>query len=126
MIITMKSLIPLATLALSTLATAKNPITSLAVTDVQLLNYILTVTHLENALYKQALANFTQADFIAAHFPDPFYSYLRETAFDEGAHGGMWMLLSLHYDASIRKDVMGFGRRDETLGVLVAMGVIRF
>ena len=33
-----------------------------------------------------ALSNFTQADFIAAGFPDPFYANLMEIYFDEQTH----------------------------------------
>ncbi|KAH8667326.1 ferritin-like domain-containing protein [Tricladium varicosporioides] len=54
--------------------------------DVQILNYALTLKHLEAKLYQDALKNYTQAEFIAAGFPDPFYNYLREITFDEITH----------------------------------------
>lgn len=53
---------------------------------VQILNYALTLKHLEAKLYHDALENYTQAQFIAAGFPDPFYDYLREVTFDEITH----------------------------------------
>ncbi|KAH6677553.1 ferritin-like domain-containing protein [Halenospora varia] len=55
-------------------------------TDVQILNHALTLKHLEAKLYHDALENYTQAQFIAAGFPDPFYDYLREVTFDEITH----------------------------------------
>ncbi|KAJ7122006.1 ferritin-like domain-containing protein [Mycena crocata] len=40
------------------------------VSDPQVLNFALTLEHLESAFYKQALARFSQADFLAAGHPD--------------------------------------------------------
>lgn len=47
------------------------------------LNYALTLEHLEDKFYREALSNYTQADFVAAGFPDPFYSNLQQTAAEE-------------------------------------------
>lgn len=51
--------------------------------DVDILNYALTLEFLERKFYQEGLANFTQADFVAAGFPDPFYANLKEIAYDE-------------------------------------------
>ncbi|KAI9056189.1 hypothetical protein LZ554_001117 [Drepanopeziza brunnea f. sp. 'monogermtubi'] len=57
-----------------------------AVTDVGILNYALTLEHLEDKFYREGLANYTQADFVAAGFPDPFYANLQEISYDETTH----------------------------------------
>ncbi|KUJ23574.1 uncharacterized protein LY89DRAFT_606444 [Mollisia scopiformis] len=54
--------------------------------DVTILNYALTLEYLERKFYMEGLANYTQADFIAAGFPDPFYDNLKEIYFDEETH----------------------------------------
>lgn len=53
---------------------------------VGILNYALTLEHLEDKFYREGLANYTQADFIAAGFPDPFYDNLKEISYDETTH----------------------------------------
>lgn len=55
-------------------------------TDAQILNYALTLEHLENNFYKQGLANFTQAQFAAAGFNATFYKNLQTIAMDESTH----------------------------------------
>lgn len=57
-----------------------------AVTDADILNYALTLEHLEATFYKEGLQNYTQADFVAAGFADPFYANLMEVAKDEATH----------------------------------------
>jgi len=51
--------------------------------DVTILNYALTLEYLERKFYQEGLANYTQADFVAAGFADPFYSNLKEIYYDE-------------------------------------------
>lgn len=51
--------------------------------DVTILNYALTLEYLERKFYMEGLANYTQADFVAAGFADPFYDNLKEIYFDE-------------------------------------------
>lgn len=51
--------------------------------DVTILNYALTLEFLERKFYQEGLANYTQAQFVAAGFPDPFYANLMEIALDE-------------------------------------------
>ncbi|KIH87048.1 hypothetical protein SPBR_05176 [Sporothrix brasiliensis 5110] len=57
-----------------------------AATDADILNYALTLEHLEATFYKEGLQNYTQADFVAAGFADPFYANLVEVAKDEATH----------------------------------------
>ncbi|KAE8442359.1 hypothetical protein EG329_003430 [Mollisiaceae sp. DMI_Dod_QoI] len=54
--------------------------------DVTILNYALTLEYLERKFYQEGLANYTQADFVAAGFPDPFYANLKEIYYDEETH----------------------------------------
>lgn len=51
-----------------------------------ILNYALTLEHLEDKFYREGLANYTHADFISAGFPDPFYANLRDVSSDETEH----------------------------------------
>jgi len=56
------------------------------VTDVGILNYALTLEHLEDKFYREGLANYTQADFAAAGFDATFYNNLKEISYDETTH----------------------------------------
>jgi hypothetical protein len=51
--------------------------------DVTILNYALTLGYLERKFYQEGLANYTQADFVAAGFPDPLCANLCEIYYDE-------------------------------------------
>lgn len=55
-------------------------------TDVDILNYALTLEHLEDKFYREALALFSEADFAAAGLDSTFYANLKETSFDEVTH----------------------------------------
>lgn len=52
----------------------------------QILNYALTLEHLENTFYSQGLQNFTQAQFAAAGYDATFYKNLKEISSDEATH----------------------------------------
>ncbi|KAF4629130.1 hypothetical protein G7Y89_g9019 [Cudoniella acicularis] len=56
------------------------------ISDIDILNYALTLEHLEDKFYREGLANYTQADFIVAGFAEPFYSNLKEISNDEMTH----------------------------------------
>ena len=57
-----------------------------APTDVEILNYALTLEHLEATFYKEALAKFTPKDFADAGVGASFYNNLKEIASDEQNH----------------------------------------
>lgn len=54
--------------------------------DATVLQYALTLEHLEAAFYQEGLANFTAAQFTAAGFGGAFYANLQEIAADEATH----------------------------------------
>ncbi|EME47199.1 hypothetical protein DOTSEDRAFT_69222 [Dothistroma septosporum NZE10] len=56
------------------------------ITDAIILNYALTLEHLEDTFYKQGLANYTEADFVAAGVNPGFYNNLKEISSDEETH----------------------------------------
>ncbi|KAK4693358.1 hypothetical protein P7C71_g4027, partial [Lecanoromycetidae sp. Uapishka_2] len=90
----MKGTFAVAALAAGVLAAPSPPMSNLklirqaapAVTDADILNYALTLEHLEDTFYQEALKNFTQADFAAAGFDATFYSNLLEVSSDEKTH----------------------------------------
>ncbi|EON66339.1 hypothetical protein W97_05436 [Coniosporium apollinis CBS 100218] len=55
-------------------------------TDADILNYALTLEHLEDTFYREGLANFTQADFEAAGYDETFYGNLKRISSDESTH----------------------------------------
>ncbi|MCJ1410679.1 hypothetical protein MMC19_004765 [Ptychographa xylographoides] len=57
-----------------------------AITDAVILNYALTLEHLEDKFYREGLANYTEADFAAAGFDSTFYANLKEISADEMTH----------------------------------------
>jgi hypothetical protein len=57
-----------------------------AYTDADILNYALTLEHLEDKFYREGLANFTLADFEAAGYDAEFYNNIKEVSYDETTH----------------------------------------
>ena len=57
-----------------------------AITDVTILQFALTLEHLENVFYKQALKKFSLQDFINAGYSQDYYNNLKYVAFDEQTH----------------------------------------
>ena len=56
------------------------------ITDADILNYALTLEHLEDTFYRQALQNYTADQFAAAGFDATFYSNIEEVSMDEQTH----------------------------------------
>jgi len=57
-----------------------------APTDADILNYALTLEHLEDKFYREALANFTEADFATAGFDATVYANIQKVSSDETTH----------------------------------------
>lgn len=54
--------------------------------DTTILQFALTLEHLENVFYKQALSMMPESDFVAAGYPEPYYSNLKYISHDEESH----------------------------------------
>jgi len=57
-----------------------------APSDVDILNFALTLEHIENAFYTEGLSRFTQKDFVDAGFPEWSYGRFKQIAAHEAAH----------------------------------------
>ncbi|KAI9778028.1 MAG: hypothetical protein M1839_008433 [Geoglossum umbratile] len=68
------------------LAAEKRADGPVAVTDDAILNYALTLEHLEDTFYRTGLSNFSESDFAAAGFDSKFYNNIKEVANDEKTH----------------------------------------
>jgi len=124
----MKSSI-LSVAALAAVASA-SPIKRAAnVTDGDILNYALTLEHLEDTFYREALAKFTVDDFLAANFTEETYERIQTISKDETTHvsfltsaltaAGVKPVAECTYDFGY-KDVTGFMA---TASVLEGVGV---
>lgn len=76
----------IATAALASTAIAAPTVKRQAVTDATILNYALTLEHLENNFYKQGLAKFSDAQFQAAGFPSDTRKSIMAVGADEQTH----------------------------------------
>ena len=56
------------------------------INDGVILNYALTLEHLEDNFYRQGLSNFTEKDFADAGFDSTFYNNIKKVSSDESAH----------------------------------------
>ncbi|KAH7182558.1 ferritin-like domain-containing protein [Fusarium flagelliforme] len=56
------------------------------INDGVILNYALTLEHLENQFYLQGLSNFTEKDFADAGYDSTFYNNIKTVSSDESAH----------------------------------------
>jgi hypothetical protein len=54
--------------------------------DGVILNYALTLEHLEDNFYRQGLSNFTEQDFADAGYDSTFYNNIKKVSSDETAH----------------------------------------
>ncbi|KAK2590071.1 hypothetical protein QQS21_012244 [Conoideocrella luteorostrata] len=57
-----------------------------AINDGIILNYALTLEHLEDTFYRDGLAKFSESDFKAAGFDTAFYNNVKKVAKDEETH----------------------------------------
>ncbi|KAK2626473.1 hypothetical protein QTJ16_003648 [Diplocarpon rosae] len=110
------------TAALAAIATA-NPVVTrrqaeAAITDVGILNYALTLEHLEDKFYREGLANYTQEDFVQAGFADPFYANLKEISHDETTH--VSFLSTALADAAVAECTYAFPSTDPASFVALA------
>ncbi len=60
--------------------------TDLVRSAADILNYALTLEHLEAAFYRQGLQNFSQSDFEAAGYDSSFYETLVQISVEENTH----------------------------------------
>jgi hypothetical protein len=54
--------------------------------DAVILNYALTLEHLEDSFYREGLSNFTEQDFADAGFDSVFYNNIKTVSSDETQH----------------------------------------
>ncbi|KAJ6172442.1 hypothetical protein N7470_001509 [Penicillium chermesinum] len=71
-------------MSLNHIQRSTNALTIIPTADI--LNYALTLEHLEAAFYEEGLKNYTHDDFTKAGMKDPFYSNLKMVAMDEQTH----------------------------------------
>ncbi|KAL8651160.1 MAG: hypothetical protein Q9210_003414 [Variospora velana] len=72
--------------AIAVAAPAKNKSAAPELTDGDILNYALTLEHLENKFYREVLEKFSESDFAAAGYDSTFYNNLQEISSDEMTH----------------------------------------
>ncbi|KAH7336063.1 ferritin-like domain-containing protein [Rhexocercosporidium sp. MPI-PUGE-AT-0058] len=108
--------------ALAAVATAGPVVTerqtAAAVTDVGILNYALTLEHLEDKFYREGLANYTEADFAEAGFDSTFYNNLKEISYDENTH--VSFLSTALADAAVAECTYSFPSTDPASFVALA------
>ncbi|KAJ5155896.1 hypothetical protein N7492_008699 [Penicillium capsulatum] len=66
--------------------THANPVAKRAVTDADILQYALTLEHLEASFYEEGMKNYTKKDFVDAGLNEAAYSNLKMIAGDEKSH----------------------------------------
>ncbi|KAK6531817.1 hypothetical protein TWF694_002984 [Orbilia ellipsospora] len=62
------------------------PVVKKADIDLTVLQFALTLEHLENVFYKEALKKFPESKFLAAGYTKEYYSNIKYIAHDEEAH----------------------------------------
>jgi len=114
----MKCTLSIAALAAASVVSASPVVKRAAITDVDILNYALTLEHLEDAFYTEGLANYTHAEFVAAGFADPFHANLKKVSFDESTHVGF--LTTALGTAAVEKCTYSFPSTDPASFVALA------
>lgn len=76
----------LAAAALAATAVAVPLVKRQGITDGDILQFALTLEHLENVFYKGALSKFSEKDFTDAGYTSQYYNNLKYIAHDEEAH----------------------------------------
>ncbi|KAI4178231.1 MAG: hypothetical protein LQ348_005654 [Seirophora lacunosa] len=84
--LTLAASLALSAVQASPIVKRTGPVTTPKVNDGIILNYALTLEYLERKFYMDGLANYSQAEFVAAGFEDPFYANLNEIYADEKTH----------------------------------------
>lgn len=84
--LTLTASLALSAVQASPIVKRTGPVTTPKVNDGIILNYALTLEYLERKFYQDGLANYSQAEFVAAGFEDPFYTNLNEIYEDEKTH----------------------------------------
>lgn len=77
-----------AALAAATIVTAAPAIQKreTGINDGVILNYALTLEHLEDNFYREGLSNFTESDFASAGYDAEFYNNIKKVSKDESDH----------------------------------------
>ncbi|SCU87721.1 LAME_0D11210g1_1 [Lachancea meyersii CBS 8951] len=81
-----KAIVSLASLLLASTVSAAPALQKRDDIDPDILQFALTLEHLENAFYKQAVSTWSEDDFIKANFTADFYSQLKYITHDEETH----------------------------------------
>lgn len=84
--LTLAASLALSAVQASPIVKRTGPVTTPKVNDGIILNYALTLEYLERKFYQDGLANYSQAEFVAAGFEDPFYTNLKKIYEDEKTH----------------------------------------
>ncbi|KAF2821779.1 hypothetical protein CC86DRAFT_100570 [Ophiobolus disseminans] len=72
--------------ALATLSAAAPTKRATAPTDAEILNYALTLEHLEDTFYRDALKKYSVSDFKSAGFDEATYNRIKTVSSDEATH----------------------------------------
>lgn len=56
------------------------------INDGVILNYALTLEHLEDTFYREGLSKFSEKDFADAGFDSTFYNNIKKVSSDEASH----------------------------------------
>ncbi|KAF1977317.1 hypothetical protein BU23DRAFT_453043 [Bimuria novae-zelandiae CBS 107.79] len=100
-----------------------------SITDVAIMQYALTLEHLENRFYHECLTNFNIEDFKAAGYQESFYQNLKEVSYDETTHVSFLTQAIIAANATpVEECTYTFGITDvhscvKTAGMLEGVGV---